>query len=62
MWSLAKLFISRSSEMLKCLPISPLARTEGMEVDMINNIVIGMEADAVRVDRCIQSHRTKSYE
>jgi hypothetical protein len=34
--------------MLKDLPISPLARTEGMNVDMITDIVINIDADTVR--------------
>jgi hypothetical protein len=47
--SLARLFISRPSEMLKDLPISPLARTEGMNVDMVINMVINIDADTLLV-------------
>jgi hypothetical protein len=51
--SLARLFISRPSEMLTELPKSPLPNTEGMNVDMINNIAINIDAETVRVDQCI---------
>jgi hypothetical protein len=35
--------------MFKDLPISLLARTEGMNVDMITDIVINIYGDTVRV-------------
>ena len=49
MGSLARLSISRPSEMLKDLPVSRLARTEGMNVDMVINMVINIDADTLLV-------------
>jgi hypothetical protein len=54
---LARLFISRLSEMLKDLPISPLASTEGMNVDMITDIVINIDADTVRAGQWHTAYR-----
>jgi hypothetical protein len=39
--------------MLTELPKSPLPNTEGMNVDMIINIVMNIDTETVRVDQCI---------
>lgn len=44
-----KLFISSVNDILRDLPMSPVARTEEMDVDRITSLVLNIDAGTVRV-------------